>query len=186
MMDEEKDLLEAEVNEDDSKHDEPIVECTEGEDISSGEDGKIMAEDSIEEKLEQAQEQYVRLFAEFDNFRKRTAKEKRETASESTARCIEQLLPIVDNFERAMNTPCSDENYHNGMVMILQQFHGFLEKIGVKEIEALGSEFNPNIHQAIKQANSEDYPENTVCEVFQKGYTLGERLIRPAMVAVSC
>lgn len=143
-------------------------------------------EASVEDQLDAAQEQYLRLYAEFENFRKRTAKEKMETFGDATARCVEQLLPIVDNFERAMDAPCSDEQYHHGMMMIFTQLKAFLEKLGVTEIQALGAEFNPNIHQAIKQSEAtEEFPENTVCEVFQKGYQLKERLIRPAMVAVA-
>ncbi len=142
--------------------------------------------EALEEKLDQAQEQYLRLFAEFDNFRKRTAKEKLETYGDATAKCIEQLLPVVDNFERALDAPCTDARYKSGMEMIFAQLKTFMDKLGVTEIEALGAEFDPNIHQAIKQAAAdEEFAENTVCEVFQKGYKLKERLIRPAMVAVA-
>ncbi len=142
--------------------------------------------DAVAEKLAEMQEQYVRLYAEFDNFRKRTAKEKLETFGDATAKTVEQLLPIVDNFERAIDAPCTDAGYKDGMVMIFTQLKNFFEKLGVEEIEALGAEFDPNVHQAIKQAEAnEEFAENTVCEVFQKGYKLKERLIRPAMVAVA-
>ena len=136
--------------------------------------------------LEEERERYLRLYAEFDNFRKRTAKEKLEAYGEATARCIEQLLPVVDNFERAIDAPCSDQTYHSGMVMILSQLRTFLEKSGVSEIESLGMPFDPNVHNAIKQEEpSDEFPEGTICEVFQKGYMLKDRLIRPAMVAVA-
>ncbi len=144
------------------------------------------ADDALAAELAEQKEQYLRLFAEFDNFRKRTAKEKLETYGDATAKTVEQLLPVVDNFERAIDAPCTDAQYKEGMVMIFNQLRTCLEKLGVEEIEALGAEFDPNIHQAIKQAEAdEEYPENTVCEVFQKGYKLKERLIRPAMVAVA-
>lgn len=144
------------------------------------------AADEMAEKLAQMQEQYVRLYAEFDNFRKRTAKEKLETYTDATAKCVEQLLPVLDNFERAIDAPCTDEQYKNGMEMIFTQLKTMLEKMGVTEIEALGAEFNPNIHQAIKRSEAnEEFAENTVCEVFQKGYMLKDRLVRPAMVAVA-
>lgn len=144
------------------------------------------AADEMAEKLAQMQEQYVRLYAEFDNFRKRTAKEKLETYTDATAKCIEQLLPVLDNFERAIDAPCTDEQYKNGMEMIFTQLKTMLEKMGVTEIEALGAEFNPNVHQAIKRSEAnEEFAENTVCEVFQKGYMLKDRLVRPAMVAVA-
>ena len=138
------------------------------------------------DELEAERERYYRLLAEYKNFQKRTAKEKLEAYGDATARCIGELLPVIDNFERAVDAPCSDENYHSGVVMILNQLRIFLEKQGVTEVQALGAEFDPNIHNAIKQAEAtEEYPENTVCEVFQKGYLYKEKLIRPAMVAVA-
>ena len=143
-------------------------------------------QESTEEALEAERERYLRLYAEFDNFRKRTAKEKTEAYGDATARCIEQLLPVVDNFERAMEAPCSDAQYQSGMEMIFGQMRNFLEKLGVTEVEALGADFDPNVHNAIKQAEAtEEYPDGTVCEVFQKGYMLKDKLIRPAMVAVA-
>lgn len=166
------------LDEEELAEEEILAEDDEAEEITEDEDS--------DEKLAQMEEQYVRLFAEFDNFRKRTAKEKLETYNDATAKCVEQLLPVVDNFERAIDAPCTDEQYKNGMMMIFTQLKNQLDKLGVEEIEALGAEFNPNIHQAIKQAEAnEEFPENTVCEVFQKGYKLKERLIRPAMVAVA-
>ena len=138
------------------------------------------------DELEAERERYYRLLAEYKNFQKRTAKEKQEAYGDATARCIGELLPIIDNFERAVDAQCTDEQYHSGVVMILNQLRIFLEKQGVTEIEALGAEFDPNIHNAIKQAEAtEEFPENTVCEVFQKGYLYKEKLIRPALVAVA-
>ena len=85
-----------------------------------------------------------------------------------------------------MEAPCSDAQYQSGMEMIFGQMKNFLEKLGVTEIESLGAEFDPNIHNAIKQSEAtEEYPEGTVCEVFQKGYMFKDKLIRPAMVAVA-
>lgn len=156
------------------------------EELDPAEDEEIDEADAMAEKLAEMQEQYVRLYAEFDNFRKRTAKEKLETFGDATAKAVEQLLPVVDNFERAIDAPCADEQYKSGMMMIFTQLKNYLDKLGVTEIEALGTEFDPNIHQAIKQSEAnEEFAENTVCEVFQKGYKLKERLIRPAMVAVA-
>ncbi len=177
MNDNNQEILDEEQNEEISE--EEITEELETEPEEN-------AEGSPEEELEAAQEQYLRLYAEFENFRKRTAREKMETFGDATARCVEQLLPVVDNFERAMDAPCTDEQYKGGMEMIFAQFRSYLEKLGVTEIEALGAEFDPRIHQAIKREEAtEEFAENTVCEVFQKGYMLKERLIRPAMVAVA-
>lgn len=176
-----EDLPEEELVEDEA------LETAEYEDEDEADEAdEADAADEMAEKLAQMQEQYVRLYAEFDNFRKRTAKEKLETYTDATAKCVEQLLPVLDNFERAIDAPCTDEQYKNGMEMIFTQLRTVLEKMGVTEIEALGAEFNPNVHQAIKRSEAnEEFAENTVCEVFQKGYKLKDRLVRPALVAVA-
>lgn len=140
---------------------------------------------SLEDALNEANNKYVRLFAEYDNYRKRTAKEKSETYSNASAKCIEELLPVIDSFERSLEVECSDENFKNGMSMIFGQIKTFLEKMNVTAIDALGEEFDPNIHNAISQQDGTDYASNHVCTVFQKGYKIGDKLIRPAMVAVA-
>ena len=140
---------------------------------------------ALEDALEEANNKYVRLFAEYDNYRKRTAKEKSETYSNASAKCIEELLPVIDSFERSLDVECTDENFKNGMSMIFGQLKNFLEKMNVTSIDALGAEFDPNIHNAISQQDGTDYASNHVCTVFQKGYKIGDKLIRPAMVAVA-
>lgn len=139
----------------------------------------------LEEALEEANNKYLRLFAEYDNYRKRTAKEKNETYQNASAKCIEELLPFIDSFERSLDAECSDENFKNGMNMIFNQLKDFLSKMNVTEIEALGAEFDPNFHNAIQQLEGTDYAGNHVCAVYQKGYMIGDKLIRPAMVAVA-
>ena len=134
--------------------------------------------------LKDANDKYIRLFAEFDNYRKRTTKEKTESYNDAVASCVKEILPVIDNFELAMTHPCEDENFLKGMEMILKQFRTILDKMNVKEIDALGKKFDPNLHNAIRQAESDKYETDTVCEVYQKGYMLENRLIRPAMVAV--
>jgi molecular chaperone GrpE len=170
---------------------EDAVNTASEENSSENTENTEVVEDEKNEELEkalndakEANDKYLRLFAEFDNYRKRTTKEKTECYSDATVKCIEQLLPVLDSFELAIKTDCLDENYGRGMEMILNQFKTILEKMEVKEIEALGAPFDPNIHNAIKQEESDEYESDTVCEVFQKGYMLKERLIRPAMVAV--
>ncbi len=140
---------------------------------------------SLEDALNEANNKYIRLFAEYDNYRKRTAKEKTETYNNAVAKCIEDLLPVIDSFERSLEVECSDENFKNGMSMIFGQLKSFLEKMNVTAIDALGAEFDPNIHNAISQQDDTDYASNHVCTVFQKGYKIGDKLIRPAMVAVA-
>ena len=139
----------------------------------------------LEEQNEEWSDKFTRLYAEYDNYRKRTAKEKTETYQNASVKCIEDLLPVVDSFERALEAECTDENFKNGMQMIFGQMKSFLSKMNVTEIEALGAEFDPNFHNAIQQQEGTDFAENHVCAVFQKGYMLGDKLIRPAMVAVA-
>ena len=140
---------------------------------------------ALEEQLSEANDKYLRLFAEYDNYRKRTAREKADTYSNASAKCIENLLPVIDSFERSLEFECSDENFKNGMSMIFGQIKEFLTKMNVTELEALGAEFDPNFHNAIQQLDGTDYESNHVCQVFQKGYMMGDKLIRPAMVAVA-
>jgi len=139
----------------------------------------------LEESLHEVNDKYIRLFAEYDNFRKRTAKEKTGIYQDASVQCIDKLLPVIDSFERSLEADCSDENFKNGMQMIWGQMKDFLTKMNVIEIEALGAEFDPNVHNAIQQLDGTDYASNHVCQVFQKGYMLGDKLIRPAMVAVA-
>ena len=139
----------------------------------------------LEDALHEANDKYIRLFAEYDNFRKRTAKEKTGIYQDASVQCIEKLLPVIDSFERSLEADCSDENFKNGMQMIWTQMQDFLTKMNVTEVEALGAEFDPNVHNAIQQLDGTDYASNHVCQVFQKGYMVGDRLVRPAMVAVA-
>lgn len=144
----------------------------------------------LEEKTQLSDEnfnKFLRMQAEFDNFRKRTIKEKEELYITSLERIVTELLPIVDNMERAIASfKCSGlENvYLDGVDMIKKQLVTVLEKNGLKEIEALGMEFDPNVHHAVMQVEGSCEDENKVKEVLQKGYFLGSKVIRPAMVQV--
>lgn len=160
--------------------------ASDDEDDAASEYNDIAAKiDEMETALQDANDKYVRLFAEYDNYRKRTAKEKTETYNNATANCIESILPVVDSFERSIESECSDENYKNGMKLIFNQLMDILKKLNVNEVEALGAEFDPNVHNAISQQDGTDYASGYVCTVYQKGYKLGDKLIRPAMVAVA-
>jgi molecular chaperone GrpE len=108
-----------------------------------------------------------------------------ESYGDATAKTISEILPIIDNFERAIEVPCSDENYQKGIEMIFSQLMDIIKKIGVQEIESLNKPFDPNLHNAIKQVENEELESNIVCDVFQKGYKLGDRVIRHAMVSVN-
>ena len=155
-----------------------------GDETDDGEP-EIVEADPLEQAMQAANDKYMRLFAEFDNFRKRTAKEKAETYQDAVAKTVLELLPAVDSFERAMEAPCTDEAYRSGMEKIYQQMTGIFEKLGVAEIPALNEPFDPKVHNAIRQVEDENFGESTVCEVYQKGYRLGDRIIRCAMVSVA-
>ena len=167
--------------------DEPETEEEEmpGEETDDGEPDIVDEADAFEKALQEANDKYMRLFAEFDNFRKRTAKEKSETYQDAVAKTVLELLPAVDSFERAMEAPCTDEAYRSGMEKIYQQMTACLAKLGVEEIPSLNEPFDPKVHNAIRQVEDENFGESTVCEVYQKGYRLGDRIIRCAMVSVA-
>lgn len=161
------------------------AELTDEDDAASEYNDSAAQYAELEDALAEANDKYLRLFAEYDNYRKRTAREKADTYSNAAAKCIENLLPVIDSFERSLEAECSDDNFKNGMSMIFGQMKDFLTKMNVTEIEALGAEFDPNFHNAIQQLDGTDYASNHVCQVFQKGYMIGDKLVRPAMVAVA-
>ena len=169
----------------DAEAEELFSETDDGEPDITEEPETAEEPDAAEKALQDANDKYMRLFAEFDNFRKRTAKEKAETYQDAVAKTVLELLPAVDSFERAMESPCTDDAYRSGMEKIYQQMTAILAKLGVEEIPALNEPFNPKVHNAIRQVEDENFGESTVCEVYQKGYRLGDRIISCAMVSVA-
>lgn len=166
------------------KEEPNTVEATEEATESVAEE--VVSElDAVAAELEEMKENYLRQVAEFDNFRKRTAKEKEETYTFALAKCVVEFLPVMDNFERALACETTDEDYKKGVQMIYNQLVEMLKKLGVSEIEAEGKPFDPNLHNAVSQKEDPDFGENTVCAVFQKGYVIGEKVIRHAMVVVA-
>ncbi|MDA8227055.1 MAG: nucleotide exchange factor GrpE [Desulfitobacterium hafniense] len=130
-----------------------------------------------------------RLQAEFDNYRKRTQKEKEDTSRFASERILVELLPILDNFERAVDAAQTNQDFKafsQGVEMILRQMQKVLEKEGLTPIDPVGKPFDPNLHEAVLQVESEDHPENIVVEELQRGYYLKEKVLRPSMVKVSC
>ena len=159
---------------------------------STTEEDQHMKKKELKAALEKAEaaladhkDQHLRLMAEYQNYRNRTTEEKKKIYGDAKADCIKSLLTVVDTFERAMDAACSDETYKKGIEMTFSQLQKALEQMGVKEIAEVGVEFDPNLHNAIKQMDDTDFEENKVCQIYQKVYLLGDRLIRPAMVAVS-
>lgn len=149
---------------------------------SSAEQKRI---EELEKQLGDEKDKYLRVAAEYDNFRKRSVNDRLNAVADAQAKVITEILSVIDNFERAMDAECSDENYKKGVEMIFKQYTGILDKLGVTEIKALGEPFDPNIHHAVNQVEDENFGENTVCQVFQKGYKLGDKVIRCAMVVVA-
>ncbi len=145
-------------------------------------DAKVKA---LEEAAAKDKDRYLRLLAEFDNFRKRSIQEKDAAAANASAKAALEIISVIDNFERAMDAECSDENYKKGVEMIYNQFTDVIKKLGVEEIDALGKPFDPNLHNAVSHTEDESFGENTVCQVYQKGYKLGDKVIRCAMVVVA-
>ena len=141
--------------------------------------------EELEKQLGEEKDKYLRVAAEYDNFRKRSVNDRLNAVADAQAKVITEILSVIDNFERAMDAECTDENYKKGVEMIFKQYTGILDKLGVTEIEALGAPFDPNIHHAVNQVEDENFGENTVCQVFQKGYKLGDKVIRCAMVVVA-
>ncbi|NLP47251.1 MAG: nucleotide exchange factor GrpE [Epulopiscium sp.] len=142
-----------------------------------------------EEKNKEYLDRLQRTMAEFDNFRKRTTKEKASMYDRGVKETIEKILPVIDNFERALlNTDDQkeiNEGFFQGFEMIYKQFKGILEEIGVKEIEAVGKPFDPNYHNAVTHVEDDQYKENEVIEEFQKGYVYQDQVIRYSMVTVA-
>lgn len=138
-------------------------------------------------KNSELSDKLLRQMAEFDNFRKRTQKERLEAYADATSRCVTEFLPALDNFERALrfDTDNAGGEFRKGIEMIFTQLQETLKKQGVEEIEAQGKPFDPELHNAVNQVENPDFGENTVCEVFQKGYRLGDKVIRHAMVVVA-
>ena len=141
--------------------------------------------EALKGKNKELEDKLLRQIAEFDNFRKRTLKEKEEIGAVAKTKCISELLPVLDNFERALQAQCADEDFKKGVEMIFQSFKDTLSKMGVEEIKAEGQTFDPELHYAVSRIEDESLGENVVASVLQKGYKIGEKVIRHAMVAVA-
>lgn len=170
-------------------------EVKESEDVAS-EDTEESEKNSLFKKkkdkkdllIEELTDKYKRTFAEFDNFRKRSEKEKSAMYEIGAKDIIEKILPVVDNFERGFSTVSEEEKatpFAEGMDKIYQQLVKTLEDAGVKEIEAEGKEFDPNLHNAVMHVEDEELGENVVAEVLQKGYTYRDTVVRHSMVKVA-
>lgn len=141
--------------------------------------------DKVAEELSAVKEQLVRTMAEYDNFRKRSQREKDALRADIIVNVTSKFLPVMDNLERALNADCADENYKSGVQMIYDSFMETLKNLGVEEIESDGADFSPNLHQAVQKIQSETVESGKVAQTFAKGYKIGDKVIRFAVVAVA-
>ncbi len=176
-----EDAKATEAEEDTQESEETSEEAAEDSGKESGEENEEVKDEGKEEEGEL---RYLRLMADFQNYKKRVEKEKRDLYSYANEKIMNDLLTVMDNFERALEHD-ADENFKEGIEMIFKQLSDVLEKDGLAEIPALGEEFDPNVHSAVMTEETEDYESGKVSGVMQKGYTLNGKVIRPAMVKVA-
>ncbi len=141
--------------------------------------------EAVKAELEKQKELLMRTAAEFDNFKKRTEREKIKTAEYAKANILKQLLPVIDNAGRAFTADPGSPDYQKGVEMIVKQLCGFVETFGMLELAEVGDTFDPEIHEAVMHIEDDTKGENEIVQVLQQGYKLGDTVIRPAMVQVA-
>ena len=159
------------------------VETTQEEVVETTEE--IVETNPWEEKYNQEHDLRMRLAAEYDNFRKRTIKEKEQSYGNGKADAVSKLLPVYDNLERALNQPTEDAAYKKGVEMTMNELVKIFTGLGVEVFGNVGDDFDPNIHNAVMHTEDETVAENTITQVFQKGFKLGDKIVRFAMVQVA-
>ena len=140
---------------------------------------------ALQAKLDQEHDAYLRLAAEYDNFRKRTTKEKEQSYGNGKADAVTKMLPIYDNLERALNQPTEDAAYKKGVELTMTELLKILNGLGVEVFGEVGDTFDPNLHNAVMHLDSEEHDENVITQVFQKGFKMGDKIVRFAMVQVA-
>ena len=163
------------------KEETPVEEVTEAVEETE----ETVEVNPWEEKYNLERDAHLRVAAEYDNFRKRTAKEKEASYSNGKSDAIAKLLPVYDNLERALNQPTEDAAYKKGVEMTMTELVKIFTNLGVEIFGQVGDTFDPNLHNAVMHIESEDLAENTIAQVFQKGFKLGEKIVRFAMVQVA-
>lgn len=187
MSNESKDCREKDTIPENEETKEEKTADAEHPEAENGESAETEEKDGKESKEPEEDEssRYMRLMADFQNYKKRVEKEKSDIYSYANEKLVIELLNVLDNFERALEHEGEDKSFHEGMQMIFKQLLDVLEKSGLKEIEALGEEFDPNFHNAVMNEDTEEYESGKVSGVMQKGYTLNGKVIRPSMVRVA-
>ena len=141
--------------------------------------------EKLKKEKDELNDRYLRTLAEYDNFRKRSQREKDAVYGDATADAVKKLLPILDSFDRASNYECPDAEYKNGIDLIGNSIKEAFDQLGLKEIPALGEQFDPKFHNAVMHNDDPAYGENVITDVYRKGYTLGDKVIRFSMVVVA-
>lgn len=171
-----------------TKKEEPQQEEIKAEEAVTEEvaDEKAEKINELEKELAASKEAHIRTLAEYDNYRKRSTKEKESIYADAKAVCMTELLGVVDNFERALDVKDSDfESYKKGVEIIYTNLMDTFKKLGVEAFGESGEEFDPNFHNGVMHIDDPELTENVIAEVFSKGYKLGDKVLRPAMVKVA-
>lgn len=190
VLTEEKEAAEAGVETEETEQTAEEEQTEETQETDEKEGGKFFKKkkDKKDQQIEELNDKYTRLFAEFDNFRKRSEKEKSAMFEVGAKTIIEKILPIIDSFERGLASVPEEEKengFAEGMGKVYKQLLTSLEEVGVKQIEALGQEFDPNLHNAVMHIEDENFGENIIAEEFLKGYTYRDAVVRHSMVKVA-
>ncbi|MHB0913289.1 MAG: nucleotide exchange factor GrpE [Armatimonadota bacterium] len=176
---------------------EVLSESTEADIVAESEAERVLPDDvrallerceTAEKRADEEHEQMLRAVADMNNFRRRAREEMQQARQFAIEDFVLRLLPVMDNFERAIKSAEEEASYdalHGGVILILRQLRDVLEREGVKRIEAEGQQFDPNVHEAVMREDTDEYPDNAVIEEFQSGYTLGDKVVRPSMVKVA-
>ena len=166
--------------------DTPVEEAPQEDAVPAEETNPLLEElETLKNNLAVQEEKFLRLAAEYDNFRKRSQKEKESAWTDARAETVKAFLPVYDNLERALKQETTDEAYKKGVEMTMTGLKDILSKLGLEEIPALGETFDPNVHNAVMHVEDESAGENTVVEVFQTGFKAGDKVVRFAMVKVA-
>lgn len=167
---------------------EDIKETEEEEKVAENSDNEVSEIEVIKADYDKLNSQYIRLAADFDNYRKRQAQEREQLLKYGLEESLKKMILVIDNFDRAKKSlnDCEDINkYKESLDLLQKQVIDELSKLGMEKIEAEGQEFNPNLHEAVMQTPSTEYKEHTIIQELQKGYKLGEKVLRPSMVNVA-
>ena len=184
-MEETKNIPETEEVLEETAAEETAEEAKEAEEAEEAEETEVDPIEELNAQLAAEHDSFLRLAAEYDNFRKRTQKERESLYADAKADTIGKFLPVFDNLQRAMAQETQDEAYKKGVELTVSGLESILESMNVSTFGAVGETFDPNLHNAVMHKEDEAFGESTICEVFQTGFKVGDRVIRHAMVVVA-